>query len=358
MGKSLNLLVLGLIVMGTAMAWSEPVYRVKDLERYIAVDNVCAWPNLTMLRDGTIVAAIFNKPSHGQQAGDVDCWASSDGRFWHYRGTPTRHDPETVRMNCAAGLANNGDLIVLCSGWSNIQQPGQPKKAAFRDAILAPWVCRSADGGFTWETRKEFPAKEEGMTEWIPFGDILSGADGTLGASCYVGKKDGKEWLTYFFRSVDDGRTWKKISVISPAHNETALFYLGGNKWLAAARIDHLDLFHSDDNGETWQAAGKLSEASQHPGHILRLQDGRLLLTYGNRVNAEKGVCVKISSDEGRTWSAPLKVADSMPGSDCGYPSSVQRADGKIVTAFYSSSEQSHNRYHMGVSIWNLEIVQ
>jgi hypothetical protein len=38
---------------------------------------------------------------------------------------------------------------------------------------------------------------------------------------------------------------------------------------------------------------------------------------------------------------------------DCGYPSSVQRADGKIVTAYYSQAVENHDRYHMGVAIWD-----
>ena len=40
------------------------------MERYVAVDNVCAWPNLTLMPDGAIVAAIFNRPSHGQEEGE------------------------------------------------------------------------------------------------------------------------------------------------------------------------------------------------------------------------------------------------------------------------------------------------
>ena len=32
----------------------------------IAMDNVCAWPNLTVMYDGEIIATIFNKPSHGK----------------------------------------------------------------------------------------------------------------------------------------------------------------------------------------------------------------------------------------------------------------------------------------------------
>jgi hypothetical protein len=33
-------------------------------------------------------------------------------------------------------------------------------------------------------------------------------------------------------------------------------------------------------------------------------------------------------------------------------PSSVQRADDKIVTAYYSKSAENHDRYHMGVVVW------
>ena len=33
-------------------------------ERYIAIDNVCAWPNLTRLPDGEIIATIFHQRYH------------------------------------------------------------------------------------------------------------------------------------------------------------------------------------------------------------------------------------------------------------------------------------------------------
>src|SRR4030095_2239462 len=89
-----------------------------ELERYVAVDNVCAWPNLTLLKDGTIVAAIFNHPSHGEAGGDVEGWTSTEGgRIGKWRGVPAAHEPRTNRMNVAAGTANDGALVVLASGW-------------------------------------------------------------------------------------------------------------------------------------------------------------------------------------------------------------------------------------------------
>ena len=40
------------------------------MERYIAVDNVCAWPNLTRMPNGDIIATIFNQSCPGRWAGD------------------------------------------------------------------------------------------------------------------------------------------------------------------------------------------------------------------------------------------------------------------------------------------------
>ena len=159
----------------TAMADDQHDVRPNDAERWkqiIAVENVCAWPNLTRLPDGTITAFIFNKPTHGQGEGDIDCWASSDGVKWERRSTVTQHKPNTIRMNCAAGLAKNGDLVVLCAGWTNEKQADRPKQIPFRDAIVRSWVLRSSDGGRTWSKHEEFPEPETGWNEYVPFGDI------------------------------------------------------------------------------------------------------------------------------------------------------------------------------------------
>lgn len=329
------------------------------MERYIAVDNVCAWPNLTRMPDGAVVATIFNQPTHGRCEGDVECWASTDGgRLWRRRGTPALHEPATNRMNVAAGLAGNGDLVVLASGWSN--RPPTPEDGAwFGNAeVLPAWVCRSADGGRTWSIDKAaMPERPSpGMTRFIPFGDVLVGGDGALYATAYAGDGQGKD-TNYFLRSADDGRTWTlRATIGADDFNETALLHLGGGRWLAAARtakLQHLHLFRSDDEGITWRPDQILSLPRQIPAHLLRLADGRLLLTYGMRCPAHFGVAARISADDGETWSIPLMLVQ-YPDADGGYPASVQTADGRVVTAFYSASQPVHNRYHMGVVIWEL----
>ena len=331
-----------------------------DAQQVVAIENVCAWPNLTLLPDNTIAAVIFNQPAHGQGEGDIACWVSTDGLKWELRSTITKHAPDTIRMNHAAGLARNGDLVVLCSGWTNEKQPDRPKQLPFRDGVLRSWVLRSSDSGRTWEKLDDFPAPDAGWTEYIPFGDIWAGDDGALHTSCYHGHyKDPTQtyktdtWRSWHFRSNDDGQTWKPVSIIGPSHNETNIFPLGGKSWLAAARITSMELVRSDDNGASWAESKSVTERNEINGHLTRLQGGRLLLSYGVRVRGQRGVCAKLSSDDGQTWSQPIRLAHTVGDADCGYPSSVQRADGKIVTAWYSKQTPQHDGYHMGVTTWH-----
>ena len=349
-----------LIAPWVALRAAEVEPQPSTVKRVMAVEGVCAWPNLTLLRDGTVIAVFHNQPSHGQQEGDVECWASRDGLAWEKRSTVTRHDPDTVRMNHAAGEAKNGDLVVLCSGWTNLKQPQRPKQAAFRDDILRAWVLRSADGGRTWEKRDDFPVAESGWSEYIPFGDIWAGKDGALHTSCYQGQfadpsksTKTKGWRSWHFSSDDDGRTWKAGSIIGPRHNETDILPLGGKSWLAVARIDRMELIRSDDDGATWQEPCPVTEKNEINGHLMRLKDGRLLLSYGVRVNGRRGVCAKFSSDDGRTWGKPLRLAHTLDGGDCGYPSSVELPQGPIVTAWYSNKTPDRAGYQMGVTVWD-----
>ena len=61
---------------------------------------------------------------------------------------------------------------------------------------------------------------------------------------------------------------------------------------------------------------------------------------------------VRFSSDEGLTWNDPSRVIACEGGR--GYPSSVQLPDGHVLTAYYAQRIEDHDRYHMGVVVWDL----
>lgn len=227
-----------------------------DIERYVAIDNVCAWPNLTKMPDGSIMATIFNQPTHGGWEGDVECWASVDqGRIWRLRGVPAPHEPKTNRMNVAVGLAHDDSLIVLASGWSN-RKPAGDYSSPHKGEVLPMWVCRSANVGKTWDRggSVESPSKKSGHI--IPYGDIIKLPRGTLGV-CVYGWSTPKERNAYFYISADDGRTWKMRGIIRKGNTtETTVLALPNGKLIAACRTtgdQHLELACSEDKGATWR---------------------------------------------------------------------------------------------------------
>lgn len=346
-----------------------------QVERFIAIDNVCAWPNLTLLADGTILVTIFNQPSHATVEGDVEVWASTDGgRLWSRRGVAAPHEPGTMRMNVGAGLAHDGALIVLAGGWKGRLE-----------AMLTPWVCRSTDGGRTWDRSGtlNFPA---GTTNLTPFGNVIQLPGRRLAAPFYerlpstptgpggTAEKHGRSHILF---SEDDGRTWGQARTIATGdYSETFALRLAADRWLAAVRKHNgsgwsaeLEQFSSADEGITWKSDGKITLPGNHPGHYLRLADGRLLLSYSIRERqrvstsattpdaTHQAIGIRLSEDQGRTWGVPARIVTMEGATDGGYPSTVQLADGTLVTAYYADRLPQHNRYHMGVVRWRLDPV-
>ena len=341
-----------------AKAAERETHGTSGIVNRTAIQGVCAWPNLQLLSDGTIVALIFNQPCHGLWEGDLDCWASQDqGLTWRFRGRAAAHEPRTNRMNCAVGISKSGDLLVLCSGWSGRGPRGKPARSFRR--VLRPWVCRSSDGGRTWSVSTDFPAAPDDAmgsdNEFVPFGNIRTAEDGSLCVTAYLQMDDSR--ASCLLRSRDDGHTWGERVPLHPDGNETDILHLGGGRWLAACREFrekrdvHLELFASDDDASTWTRRMPLTLPRQITGHLARLADGRVLLSHGNRCWNNFGVDVRLSDDEGATWSPPIRIADC-PLSDCGYPSTVQLADGRAITAYYTQLSQDFH-YEMRVADWN-----
>jgi hypothetical protein len=119
-----------------------------------------------------------------------------------------------------------------------------------------------------------------------------------------------------------------------------------------------MELIRSDDNGVSWGEPQPVTQRNEINGHITRLKDGRLLLSYGVRVGGRRGVCARLSSDDGQTWNEPVRLAHTVGNADCGYPSSVQLPNTRIVTAWYSKQTPDHDGYHMGVTAWNAPAIE
>lgn len=162
-------------------------------------------------------------------------------------------------------------------------------------------------------------------------------------------KSDRKEGRVFCGRTTDGGLSWKFLSFVGPEPNGFSIMpstvRLGPEHLLMTrrcregegeARHRWIDTWRSRDNGESWEfvndAVADVGEGN--PPSMIKLADGRLCLTYGVR-EAPFEMQAKFSSDEGQTWSAPFVLQTNGGGRDLGYPRTLQRPDGKIVTLYY-----------------------
>jgi hypothetical protein len=84
---------------------------------------------------------------------------------------------------------------------------------------------------------------------------------------------------------------------------------------------------------------------------MIRLRDGRLCLTYGYR-DPPHSICARLSGDEGLTWGGLISLRDGGGNHDLGYPRTVQRPDGKVVTVYYWNDDPEKERY-IAATVWS-----
>ncbi|MBI4623690.1 MAG: exo-alpha-sialidase [Verrucomicrobia bacterium] len=206
---------------------------------------------------------------------------------------------------------------------------------AERKAELGHWGIRSTDGGLAWSTRIATVVNS-------PHGPIQL-KDGRL---LYAGKKLwAKERKIGVAESKDDGLTWQWLAEIPTRKGDKGSSYHelhaveAADGTLIAQIRNHNEAnsrwtlqSESSDRGRTWSEPHPICYG--FPSHLLRLHDGRLLMSYGYR-RPPFGNRARTSSDNGKTWGEEIIVsADGLNG-DLGYPSTVELADGTLLTVWY-----------------------
>jgi len=168
--------------------------------------------------------------------------------------------------------------------------------------------------------------------------------DGSVVCSGYISLAAGQP-RAYLFRSYDSGTTWGDRSYIADA-SEVNFAFLPGNRGFGCLRVGTEGageggavcmVIDSTDCGRTWTKPRTIGlGCAQIPGYPLLLQDGRLLLVYGNR-QFPFGAQAIASLDYGSTWDTqhPIILVWFSWDNYCGMPRSLVLPDGSILTGYY-----------------------
>lgn len=233
--------------------------------------------------------------------------------------------------------------------------------ARFRDGsfYFSSDRCRTWDGPFL--------LPEFGRKGLLARTDYLVNAKHDLMAFIATEKDGGGEGWPAAIRTTDGGLSWKLAGWIGeqppPGYGYAimpstvrlpsgALFSMIRRGGITdEVKSWWLEAFLSPDNGEHWYMLDEpWIDNAGNPASMIRLQDGRIALTYGWR-NSPYGIRVRISSDDAMSWGEEKVLRGDGGGWDLGYPRTIQRADGKCVTIYYFNDRARKERY-IARTIW------
>lgn len=306
------------------------------------------WPTLARRKEGELVLVYSGgREKHVCPFGRVEFMRSKDGGG-HWSWPQVLNDGPIDDRDAGVLETQSGALLVttftsLAYETTSLAQTTLKTWRAVHERLtqqqrekeLGCYMLRSTDGGITWSARFPVPLNS-------PHGPILL-RDGSL---LYAGKALWQGDQVGFCHSTDDGLTWQWLATVTPRSGDDPKNYHELHVVEAAdgTLICHVRNQNTTNSQETLQCEssdGGRSWTVPHaigvwglPSHLLRLRDGRLMMSYGYR-RKPYGVQVRISTDNGKTWGDSINLSSDGSGVDLGYPSTIECNDGMLVTVWY-----------------------
>jgi hypothetical protein len=236
-------------------------------------------------------------------------------------------------------------------------------------AGTSAWFYTSTDRAHSWQGPYSMPmfgqAGIEARTDYIVNGpnDCLlflaaSRENGEEGKGVFMARTTNGGRSLHFEAWVAGGEDHYTIMPASLRAGPQHLLSAVRCRSTVAARKDEpgwIDLYESRDDGLSWQFLNRPvpdAGAGGNPPAMLKLHDGRIVLVYGCRA-APYGIRARLSSDDGHTWGEVIHLRDDGGCADLGYPRTIQRPDGTLVTVYYFNDTPESERY-IAATLWRV----
>jgi len=294
----------------------------------------------------------YTKPAEHLLARSLD-----GGVTWKIEKPEGLKPPPGVKQ---AGVPTEGGHVVTdCPGGMDFIAPGFALTARMADIHIGPSrFYYSTDKGKNWSGPFRIP--DFGQPGIAARTDYLVNGKHDLSMFLTAAKSNKREGRVICVRTRDGGRTWTLEGMVGPEPPESDFAIMPSSVRVSKATIlttvrhrPFIDAYRSTDDGKTWTLVNKPvpDTGRGNPPSLVKLKDGRLAITYGYRA-APFGIRARLSSDCGETWGEEIILRKDAAVWDLGYPRSVQRPDGKIVTVYYYNDAAEGERY-IGATIWD-----
>ena len=366
--------------------WSLPAERIPLGHAYK--------PSLSLLPDGRLVmVAMVSSPEdqvlpEGKLREWTGIWWSEDGgRTW----TDMKRIEDMIGREQWLTCTSAGTLFA--SSHHLIQDITNEYD------YVGSWLHRSTDGGKTWDRTRatvdgdlRCGVSEEGLQGSHTSRNVVELPDGTL----LFGVSICNSNVSYLWRSTDNGDTWDKTQRVDirgyyencdgffcedftyrndsgtllhwcrlgpfgyaeDGSSRLGMFPMGDCRPvpLGDDGIDRMIWTHSTDDGASWSTVSDFGDYAAHYPRVIKLRDGRLLMTYTQRSTLYPlGLRAILSYDDGETWDFGYDqiVIEGFTAwgavSGGAFGNTVQIGDGTLVSCY---------TWNPGEPPFNLEVVR
>jgi len=343
-------------------------------------------PSLALLPGGELLMCTFassgplDKEGHFHET--TTLWRSADGgKTWSDRDDRNDVIGREQFLTCTSEgtLFMSSHLL-----WMDTAHPGG-------EGRYHSYLHRSTDGGATWE-------RTQVILEGAMRGDAPEHA-GTVtdrnvvempGGALLFGVALDNSDVAYMWRSTDGGKTWdrsRRCRILGYYDNADGFFSNSftyrndAGKLIHFARVGHPSPMTpmndgcrvptgsdqcdrtmtttSCDDGVTWSGLEDFGDYGQMYCRVLKLRDGRLLLTFTQRaVECPLGLRARLSYDDGESWDFEydqIVIEGFTPwgmASGGGFGNTVQLGDGTLVSCYtYRGADED---VHIEIARWSV----
>jgi sialidase-1 len=306
-------------------------------------------PALIVSTKGTLLAFCEGRKNSGGDSGNIDLLlrrSFDNGKTWAAVQTVADMDEDTIGNPAPVVDRKTGAIILLLT-----KNPGKINERQIEDSVgdRTVWITRSTDDGATWSKPQEI-TRDVKKPEWSWYatgpGNGIQLRSGRLLIACDHTRRDNKERHSHLIYSDDHGATWKIGAIAADKTNESAVAEAKDGSLVFNMRSYHgknrRAVQRSTDGGLTLKPL-EMDETLIEPvcqaSLVSAVPAGKkpngTLLFSNPAAKTRTKLTVRLSKDDGRTWSA-AKVIHEGPAAY----SSLAILPDKTVGLLYERGEK------------------
>lgn len=339
-------------------------------------------PSMAQLPTGELVmVALFGEQHEGKRREWTGLWRSTDdGQTW----TDLHRVTDLIGREQWLTCISDGTLFATCHllsrDWNN------------KNGVTHSYIHRSTDNGHTWERTRIAGKKFEPNAYTMCSRNVVEKPDGTLLLGVGLNGVPGR--VAFIWTSKDRGKTWESGPQVKFGQYQDKIYdnfdcfftedftYLTEKgsllHWIRCGppspmhpmndgrpvptgndSIDRTMFCYSVDDGLTWSDVYDFGEYARMYPRVLKLKDGRLLMTYTQRgLQYPIGLRALLSYNDGASWdfkNDQIVIEGKTPWGMVqggGFGNTLQLADGGLISC-YSYRAADKNTY-VEVVRWRL----